>query len=300
MNLQPTKKTDSKTVDATFYSIYRLFIDILNRSQDFGIVYLKGSNKFQVREEIKVTQRRFFVSKAAIEGDLAQITGADAHHLRNVLRLEIGEEIIIVAEGQEYQAEISDFQADKVLCALKEVAIGQGEPPLKVILLQGLPKGEKVELIIQKAVEIGVTKIVLLDTARCVVKLDSARAEKRLVRWQRIALEAAKQCRRSIVPQVDGIYKLPQWLKEQKLEDTLFLVPWEEEKQIGLREVLTHSNVGRVILLIGPEGGLAEEEVELAKEYGAKPVTLGPRILRTETAAIVAAALVLYQLGDLN
>ena len=249
-----------------------------------------------------MTQRRFFIPQAAIEGDKAWICGSDAHHLRNVLRLEKGDEIIIVSEGQEYQALISDFVDNQVLCTLRDATVGLGEPPLEVILLQGMPKGEKLELIIQKAVEIGVSKIVLLDTQRSVVKLDSSKAEKRLTRWRRIALEAAKQCRRSIVPQVEGIYKLSQWLEGQKQsEETLFLVPWEDERRAGIGEVLKEQKgIGKVIILIGPEGGLSESEVAEAKRYGARPVTLGPRILRTETAAIVAPALVLYQLGDLN
>jgi 16S rRNA (uracil1498-N3)-methyltransferase len=246
--------------------------------------------------------RRFFIAKDAITQEGARISGTDAHHLRHVLRLERGEKIILVAEGREYLAEIKDFAEDHVFCHLHETYPGRGEPPVEVTLLQGMPKGEKLELVIQKAVEVGVSRIVLLETERSVVKLDPVKAEQRLKRWRRIATEAAKQCGRSVVPPVEGIYKLPLWLEKGEMAaDALFLVPWENAQQPGIREALReHHQARQVCILIGPEGGLTSSEVETAKKFGGLPVTLGPRILRTETAAIVAPALVLYQAGDLN
>lgn len=245
--------------------------------------------------------RRFFIAPDALSGESATISGTDAHHLRTVLRLEQGAELILVAEGKEYLAQVRAFEAEDVLCTIIEERESTAEPPLEVILLQGLPKGDKVDLIVQKAVEIGVAKIVLLEGERSVAKLAGTRGEKKLARWQRIAYEAAKQSQRSVVPEIEGVFPLISWLKKEQFdEDTLFLVPWEEEEKRGIGEVLAASSARRVVILIGPEGGLTKAEVEAAKEEGAVPVTLGPRILRTETAAVVAAALVLYELGDLN
>lgn len=261
----------------------------------FAIVLLKvyGKGYCQVR--------RFFISKENIDGQQARLTGSCSHHLRDVLRMQKGEKIILALDGLEYLAEIQEFSGDEVLCLLLETRQGQGEPPVEVVLLLGIPKGEKLELVIQKAVELGVSRMVVLETERSVVKLDRTKAERRLQRWQRISLEAAKQCQRSTVPQVEGVYKLSQYLEEYLKGEALFLVPWEDEETTGIGEVLkAHSQARRVYLLIGPEGGLSKEEVELAKAHGGIPVSLGPRILRTETAAIVALALVLYQLGDLN
>jgi len=176
-----------------------------------------------------------------------------------------------------------------------------GEPALKVILVQGLPKGDKFDLIIEKSTELGVSVILPVRSRRTVVNLEAAKVEKRLARWQRIAQEAAKQYGRAVVPRVEPLRDFAQVVMELSPHG-LALIPWEEEKNRSLKEVIAQSKglTGPVTVFIGPEGGFEEEEVMLARQRGANPVSLGPRILRTETAGVAVLAILMYQLGDLG
>lgn len=244
---------------------------------------------------------KFFVEPDYVQPPNIEITGTDVKHIKSVLRLKVGDMIEVAdGTGKEYQAEIGSINSDSVFAVIKETFLTQKEPPLDVYLLQGLPKGEKMEFIIQKCTEIGIKKIIPISTERSVVQLNKEKASKRCERWQRIATEAAKQCQRSIIPEVGLLGNLKQIL-ETLPPDTIIIMPWESEKTKGMKETLEGLKLtGPIAILIGPEGGFTEQEVNLAFEYGAKIVSLGPRILRTETAGLVSLTMVLYHLGDLG
>lgn len=245
---------------------------------------------------------RFFVLPAQIKNKVITITGSDVNHIARVLRLKIGDQIMVSdGTGREYLASLTRIGDQKVESVVTESLISDHEPPLDVYLLQGIPKGDKMDLIIQKCTEIGVRKIIPIDMERTIVRLTGEKAEKRKIRWQRVAEEAAKQCQRSIVPEVAPICDLSQAIRELP-GGTMILMPWEVEKDAGLKDFLRHNSSfsGSVALIIGPEGGISRDEVILAEEHGAKRVSLGPRILRTETAGMVALSIILYELGDLG
>lgn len=234
--------------------------------------------------------------------NIASITGSDVQHIARVLRLKPGDMIQLSDGcGGEYQAEISALHGDRVVAEIRQEIAMQNEPPLAVYLFQGLPKGEKFEFIIQKCTEIGVQKIFPIAAARSIVHLTREKEEKRRERWQRIAAEAAKQSGRGAVPEIMALMELPEALSSLPAGTTV-LMPWEEEETShGLKTLLRSLKTeGPVVLIIGPEGGLSQAEVDLAREKGAITVSLGPRILRTETAGMVALSLLLYELGDLG
>lgn len=247
---------------------------------------------------------RFFVPEYEIKNNIAVITGPDVKHIARVLRLEPGDMIEICAgegQGREFTATIRDITNKDVTCEITGEKAGITEPPVRVILYQGLPKGEKMEFVIQKSVELGVSRVVPVLCERTVVKLDDKRALARQIRWQRVAAEAAKQSRRTVVPEVAVPLPFRQ-VVQQINSDVLAVMPWEEEHIRGIRTVLKSKAAGHrsVAVFIGPEGGFSREETDLARARGVVPVSLGPRILRTETAGIVAVAIVLYELGDLG
>lgn len=231
------------------------------------------------------------------------ITGSDLEHLVRVLRLKPGA-LFTVSDGcgSVYRCLLREITKDKAIGTIQEAGPDDSEPPIRLALLQGLPKGDKLELIIQKATELGVAEVFPIAMERSVVKLSRDKAENRVVRWQRIALEAAKQCRRNRAPVIHPVMTLAGALDVLPPE-TRVLVPWEDEKARGIRAVLNSpacKGAGSIALVIGPEGGMTGAEVQLAAERGAMSVSLGRRILRTETAAIAALALIMYELGDLG
>ena len=235
--------------------------------------------------------RRFFCEN--ITGETAAITGDDAHHISRVLRMKAGDALSICdGAGSEYDAVISSVLQDSIVCALGEKRLSGAESPVRITLFQCLPKTGKMELIVQKCTELGVFSIVPVLSARCVV-VPNKDFDKKRERYNRVALEAAKQSRRAMIPQV-----LP--LAELKKIDVksfdLFLVAYEDETTATLKQALRAAgSLQTIALLIGPEGGLEEGEVrQLAKE-GAKSVSLGPRILRTETAGMAMLAQTLYE-----
>lgn len=242
----------------------------------------------------------FFVPPEQINQDLITITGPDVHHLVRVLRLQTGDLIRVVdGTGQEYLAELEQAAIPVVTARIRENIDCQREPDLNIILLQGVVKGEKFDFIVQKCTEIGVRKIIPVICERTVVHLTEDKSEKRCRRWQRIAAESAKQCRRSLIPEVDPVLTLKTALDKLPPMTTL-IMPWEEESQ-GIKSVLKGPGVsGPVAILIGPEGGFTNQEADLVRKYGGRTVSLGPRILRTETAAMVTLALVLFAWGDLG
>lgn len=244
---------------------------------------------------------RFFVDKQQITDNLVHITGEDVKHITKVLRLNVGDMVSVCAgEGQDYQVELTEVAKEVVRGQVISVQPSQGEPHTKVVLVQGLPKGDKLEYIIQKCTELGVHEIWPVVTQRTVVQLDEKKASQRQQRWQRVALEACKQAGRGIIPQVQPLQKWSQlWTKLP--QDALVILPWESAQGQHLKQVLEASAPGKTIYIcIGPEGGFEYGEVQMAESHGAHVVTLGSRILRTETAGMAALAMTMYQFGDLG
>ncbi|MDK2822670.1 MAG: rRNA (uracil1498-N3)-methyltransferase [Clostridia bacterium] len=245
--------------------------------------------------------RRFFVSPQGIEGEKVYITGSEAHHLVEVLRLKEGDQVIIIdGTGLEYEVRINTITEGIVKGDIKGVTSSTRDTSVKVTLVQGIPKGDKMELIIQKCTELGVTKIIPILTERTVVKLDNDKKKKRQERWQKIAQEASKQCKRATVPEVTEIIKWEQYLNSIDDGEEI-IVLWEDELTRGLKSYLqVKKKLGSLSLVIGPEGGFSPSEITQLRNKGAKTVSLGPRILRAETAGLAALTMVLYELGDLG
>ncbi len=237
--------------------------------------------------------QHFFVEPSQIQGNRIRITGTDVNHIRNVLRMHSGEEISVSngTDGRDYRCEIDTITEDEVLCRLMFIKEDGVELPVRITLFQGLPKADKLELIIQKAVELGVYEIIPMKTARCIMKVDDAKEKKKLERWNGIAEAAAKQSKRGIVPRVAGVMTYKEALDAASRMDVK-MIPYEDARGMTFtRELIGHIPTGSdVAILIGPEGGFEPEEVEAAKSLGIEPVTLGKRILRTETAGFTAIA----------
>lgn len=241
---------------------------------------------------------QFFIEPDQIKNSQVRITGQDFLHIKQVVRLRMGERFrISTTEGKNYFCTLTDYEEDAAIGKIMEEDCEGTELNGNIWLFQGLPKQEKMELIIQKAVELGASSIVPVAMKRSVVKLDEKKAREKVKRWQAISEAAAKQSKRSIVPEVLEVctYKQALGMLEQ-LDITL--LPYENEKGISYtRELLSQIKPGKNVgIIIGPEGGFEQEEVSLAIQAGAFPVTLGKRILRTETAAIAALTLVMLQM----
>ena len=241
---------------------------------------------------------RFFVTEEQIGEKYIRIAGGDVNHIKNVLRMKAGEEILL-SDGikKEYHCritELSEEHVDAEIMFVKEEGI---ELPAKVYLFQGLPKSDKMELIIQKAVELGVYAVIPMATKRAVVKLDAKKEEKKLGRWQSIAESAAKQSKRLIIPKVMPVMSFKEAAAFAADLD-LCLLPYElAENMAYTREIFSEVRPGMsVAVFIGPEGGFSTEEVELALSKGMKSITLGKRILRTETAGMTVLSILMYLL----
>ena len=239
---------------------------------------------------------KFFFRKQDICRGQVRLMGEDEKHIKTVLRAKEGEEVTLCdGEGMDYQCRIVSLERGVLLDILSK-EICETEPETKITLYQGLPKADKMELIIQKCVELGADRIVAVSTERAIVKLDKKEGKK-LERWQKIAEAAAKQSGRGKIPEIS-----PRVLKfKEAVEEAVQLdgavIPYEKERETGIRafaEAFKGSSVG---IFIGPEGGFSEEEIAFARENGICPVTLGKRILRTETAGMTTTAILLYELG---
>lgn len=246
--------------------------------------------------------QRFFVEPHQIDEEAHQIhiTGSDVNHISNVLRMKTGEELWI-SDGSkyEYRCTIESFEPDEVLLHIVYSQEPEYELPCRIYLFQGLPKADKMELIIQKAVELGAYEIIPVETKRCVVKLDGRKSAKKTARWQQIAESAAKQSKRMLVPEVRSVMTFKEALAYAKELDVL-LIPYELAKGMKeTKELIRSIEPGKSIgVFIGPEGGFEEQEVADAMEAGAKPITLGHRILRTETAGLAVLSVLMFQLED--
>lgn len=228
------------------------------------------------------------------------IKDVDAKHISKVLRMQPGDKIQIVSDdGVTAIAEIVSLQADNVVVKCLEKLAESHEPSVKITLAQGLAKGEKMDFIIQKAVEMGASSIVPVAMEHSVVRLEGAKADKKVERWQKIAEAAAKQSKRDIIPQVQSVQTMQQMLANNDLQHKI--IAYECEDRLGLKTALQScDNLHELLLIIGPEGGISEFELELARKNGAVPVSLGKRILRAETAGVVALSAILYETGDLG
>lgn len=238
---------------------------------------------------------KFFFNKNDISCGQVQLFGEDEKHIKTVLRAREGEELTLCdGEGMDYQCRIASLERGVLLDILsKEVC--ETEPKTKITLYQGLPKADKMELIIQKCVELGVDRIVAVSTERAIVKLDK-KESKKLERWQKIAEAAAKQSGRGKIPEIgQQVLKFKEAVAEAKELDGA-IIPYEKEQETGIRQFVQGFRGESIGVFIGPEGGFAEEEIALAQENGITPITLGKRILRTETAGMTTAAILLYEL----
>ena len=246
--------------------------------------------------------QRFFVEPHQIDEEAHQIhiTGSDVNHISNVLRMKTGEELWI-SDGSkyEYRCTIESFEPDEVLLHIVYSQEPEYELPCRIYLFQGLPKADKMELIIQKAVELGAYEIIPVETKRCVVKLDVRKSAKKTARWQQIAESAAKQSKRMLIPNVHEVLTFREALKYAESMDVR-LVPYELARGMQeTKEILAGIEPGQSVgIFIGPEGGFEEKEIEAAIEGGAKPITLGRRILRTETAGLAILSVLMFQLEN--
>lgn len=244
--------------------------------------------------------QRFFVEPHQIDEGTHQIhiLGSDVNHISNVLRMKQGEELWISDGGKkEYRCTIEEFSPDEVLLHIIYAQEPDYELQSRIYLFQGLPKADKMELIIQKAVELGVYEVIPVETKRCVVKLDGKKAAKKVERWKQIAESAAKQSKRMLIPNVHEVLTFKEALKYAESMDVR-LIPYELAKGMQeTKEILADIQPGQSIgIFIGPEGGFEEKEVETAISEGAKPITLGKRILRTETAGLAILSVLMFQL----
>lgn len=244
---------------------------------------------------------RFFVEPAQVGEKEIIITGSDVNHIKNVLRMK-PEETILISSGEslEYTCYIRELKEEEIIAHIMYVQESGYELPSRLYLFQGLPKSDKMELIIQKAVELGVHEIIPVASKRAVVKLDARKEEKKRTRWQAISESAAKQSKRMYVPEVKKVMSFSQAVEYAGQLDVV-LVPYELAKGMGeTREIIGQIKKGQSVgIFIGPEGGFEEAEVELAVEKAnAKAITLGKRILRTETAGLTVLSILMFTLEE--
>jgi len=250
---------------------------------------------------------RFFVPPEWLTHDTVPITGPLVHRLRNVLRMHPGEHILLLDNsGWSHEMEITSVDEERVAGQVVRKSLAAGEPRTKVTLYQATLKGRNFEWVLQKGTELGLVEFVPVICQRCMMSsLDTVGMEK-MIRWKRIIAEAAEQSRRGRLPQLRPVTLFPQACEMARRAD-LSIVPWEEERALSLRQLLRPEEEGSaskrpfsVNIFVGPEGGLTPAEIEQAQRFGITPVTLGPRILRAETAGLVATTAILYELGDME
>ena len=246
---------------------------------------------------------QFFVEPSQIQGTKVVITGNDVNHIKNVLRMQPGEEIAVSngEDGKEYRCGIEELNEDEIVCTLRFVKEDGVELPSRIYLFQGLPKADKMELIVQKAVELGVYEIIPVATKRAVVKLDEKKAKSKITRWQTISEAAAKQSKRRIVPEIHSVISFKEAVNYAK-EMPVKLIPYElAEGMEKTKELISNLKPGEdIAIFIGPEGGFEESEIQTALENGIEPITLGKRILRTETAGFTVLSWIMYQLEGMS
>jgi 16S rRNA (uracil1498-N3)-methyltransferase len=244
--------------------------------------------------------RRFFVSPEAISGETFVISGSDAKHIATVLRMSARDHLtLLTGDGRECLGVITTVSRTDVTGRIVSTAPASGEPGVRIELIQCLPKGDKMDLVVRKCVEIGVSRVVPAISQRSVARPRQDQAERKAARWRRIAEEASKQCGRSAIPEVASLTTFAEAVTGPS-DDWLKLIPFELESERSLKSELSDTRSKKIALCIGPEGGFSKEEVDLAVSHGFIPVTLGRRILRTETTGLVVAACILYHMDELG
>ena len=242
--------------------------------------------------------QHFFVTPDQVKEDHIYIEGSDVNHMKNVLRMRAGEEVMVSdGNNRKYLCEVEGYELDLAVLKIQEKGVVDTELPSQIYLFQGLPKQDKMELIVQKAVELGVYQVIPVATKRSVVKLDAKKAEKKTERWQQIAQSAAKQAGRGYIPEVHSVMTYKEAMEYARKLDVV-LIPYElaegmEETKKMIRQIQPGQSVR---IFIGPEGGFEIEEVEEAINAGAKAITLGKRILRTETAGLTTLSVLMFHL----
>ena len=255
---------------------------------------------------------KFFVSNNQINNDIVVIEGQDYNHIKNVLRYKVDDCLTICdsSNGINYYCEIKSFDNNSVVCRIISTLDNDTESNVKITVFQGLPKADKMELIIQKGTELGVTTFVPVSLKRSIVKLSGKDEDKKILRWQTIAEVASKQSGRNIIPQVEKVLSFKLLINRIKDYDLIFLA-YEDEHNLSLKELLKefknqfkdkidNNQELKIAFIIGPEGGIAKEEYEELLSNNVKAVSLGKRILRTETVALNIASIIMYELDNTN
>jgi len=246
---------------------------------------------------------RIFIDKLPAQetGTALTLSGDEGRYLSRVLRLSVGECVTLCTDGGlEYECTIKEVRGKTACLSIDSICRVERESPLDITLCQALPKGKKMDLILQKGTELGVRRFVPFISSRSVSRPEGGTGKSS--RWSKIVLEAARQCGRNFIPPVDTSLSFEGMLEEfasAKYDSALKLVPWEGEETVGIKS-LAGKDVSEVVLLIGPEGGFSEEEVARAGDAGFKPVTLGKRLLRTETAGLATVSMLQYLWGDMG
>ncbi len=245
--------------------------------------------------------QHFFVTPEQVQENSIVIEGTDVNHMKNVLRMKLGEEVEISdGNNKRYIGIISEFCEQEIFVNITEIIDIDTELPSRLYLFQGFPKGDKMELIVQKAVELGVYEVIPVMTKRTIVKLDDKKRKKKVERYNAIAESAAKQSARGVIPKVTEVMSYKEAISYAKTKD-IVLMPYElAEGMDATKEVVSRIQPGQSIaIFIGPEGGFDKGEVDLAMSEGAIPITLGKRILRTETAGLTILSILMFQLDSM-
>jgi 16S rRNA (uracil1498-N3)-methyltransferase len=242
---------------------------------------------------------RFYVPNPQIEKGMMQVKGSEVRHIRNVLRLAVGDRLTIFdGSGTEYEGEIVELRSTLARIVIQRCSLPQRDSPLEITLAQSMLKGEKMDTLVQKATELGTTEIIPFFSSRSVPLLEKKQEMKRHLRWEKIAVEASKQCGRGVLPKIWPIQDYPGILQLAS-QESVKLILWEREGS-GLKETLRRSKGKGIFFVVGPEGGFSEREVEEAKRNGFTPIFLGKRILRSETASLSLLSILQYEWGDLG
>lgn len=246
---------------------------------------------------------KFFVKDNQVEDNKITILGDDVNHIANVLRMKVGDEIQICNTDttENYNVELNEFSKDSIVCKVLETIASEAESNINLKIFQGIPKSDKMELIIQKSTELGVKAIVPVEMERCISKINGKDEKKKIERWQKISEVAAKQSGRDIIPKIEQVIKIKE-ISEHVSEYDMIIVPYEKAEGYSFKDAIEELKIKdnknlNIGIVIGPEGGYEPSEVELLQNAGAKVVTLGKRILRTETVALAMASVIMYELG---
>ena len=249
---------------------------------------------------------KFFVKNNQIKEDRIIIIGEDVNHIKNVLRLKVDDNIQICNSdtAQNYTCGISKLNDNSIECIIYNKIESNSESDIDITIFQGIPKADKMELIIQKCVELGVNQITPVEMKRCIAKIEDKAKNKKIERWQKISEVAAKQCGRDKLPKINNVINVKNICNIICEYDIVLLAYENEEINTLKNEIYKLKNIEnkeiKIGIIIGPEGGLEKEEVDVLKGNGAKVITLGKRILRTETVGFVLTSIIMYELGDLG